>query len=233
METLWLIKLIFAHLMTDFVLQPKSWVRDRHDRHFGSPYLYIHGAVTALFAGWMIGSKHWHITVIIFVTHILIDGWKSYRKNTAGYFLIDQLLHLAVILGCWWFSFYDFAVLQQTVTQLLGDEHLWILLTAVVFLTGPSGILIAKLTERWRLQLENSETLGNAGKWIGILERIMVLAFALLDQFEAIGLLIAAKGILRFSEKDRPEMKTEYLLIGTLISISLAVFVALIVKRMI
>lgn len=33
------------------------------------------------------------------------------------------------------------------------------------------------------------------------------------DQYAAIGLLITAKGLLRFSEKDRQEEKTEYVLI--------------------
>ncbi len=38
-----------------------------------------------------------------------------------------------------------------------------------------------------------------------------------MGQFSAISLLIAAKGIIRFNEKDRPEVKTEYLVIGTLL----------------
>lgn len=44
------------------------------------------------------------------------------------------------------------------------------------------------------------------------------------------GLLVTAKGIIRFSEKDRQEAKTEYLVIGTLLSIGLAMLTGLAVR---
>jgi len=56
------------------------------------------------------------------------------------------------------------------------------------------------------------------------------MILVLQSQFSAIGLLIAAKGIIRFNEKDRQEIKTEYLVIGTLMSISLAILTGLAVK---
>jgi hypothetical protein len=39
---LFLIKLILAHLLTDFVLQPRAWVEDRNQNHFASAKLYGH-----------------------------------------------------------------------------------------------------------------------------------------------------------------------------------------------
>ncbi|MBC7424189.1 MAG: hypothetical protein H7334_12125 [Ferruginibacter sp.] len=50
------------------------------------------------------------------------------------------------------------------------------------------------------------------------------------NQFSSIGLLVAAKGLIRFNEKDRSEIKTEYLVIGTLMSIGLAIITGLIAK---
>ena len=47
---LWLTKLVLAHLLTDFLLQPSSWVEDRQRRHFASGKLYWHVLVTALVA---------------------------------------------------------------------------------------------------------------------------------------------------------------------------------------
>jgi hypothetical protein len=43
--------------------------------------------------------------------------------------------------------------------------------------------------------------------------------------------LVAAKGFIRYSEKDRPEIKTEYLVVGTLLSIGLALLTGLVVKH--
>jgi hypothetical protein len=63
-----------------------------------------------------------------------------------------------------------------------------------------------------------------------MVERIIILIFVLQGQYSAIGLLVAAKGIIRFNEKDRPEIKTEYLVIGTLLSIAMAIIAGLLVK---
>lgn len=59
-----------------------------------------------------------------------------------------------------------------------------------------------------------------AGTWIGYLERIIILTFVLHDQYEAIGLLIAAKSLLRFRDTNDARPQTEYVLIGTLASLA-------------
>lgn len=65
----------------------------------------------------------------------------------------------------------------------------------------------------------------SAGKYIGILQRLFVLGFILLNQWSSIGLLIAAKSVFRFSDLSRAKDRklTEYILIGTLISFGLAI----------
>ena len=71
--------------------------------------------------------------------------------------------------------------------------------------------------------------LKNAGMVIGIVERIIVLTFVLVNQYTAITIVFAAKSIARFNElKDRK--MAEYYLIGTLISITFALIVGIIVK---
>jgi hypothetical protein len=228
MEMIWLAKLLLSHLFADFILQPKKWVADRNSRHFSSGYLYLHTLIAAGLALFFTGFKYWPVALVIFVSHTIIDGWKSYRKDEAVYFLIDQFLHGLVILGCWWFTFHNYADWDFIRHRVNSDADIWILATAFTFLTWPSGFLIGQLTKKWRQNLNNQEALESAGKWIGIIERVMILILVLQDQYEAIGLLIAAKSILRFNEQNRPEQKTEYLLIGTLISMSLAVITGLI-----
>lgn len=229
---IWFIKLVLSHLLTDFILQPKSWVEDRQAKHFASAKLYLHGLVTGLLAWLMTGVQYWPAALVILVTHTLIDGWKSYRKRTIGYFLLDQWLHLLVIAGCWWVLFGKWADIPAAWQQLNATAAPWKIITAFVFLTTPAGILIGQLTQQWRDKItgEESQSLANAGKWIGIAERIIILIFVLYGQFSAIGLLVAAKGIIRFNEKDRQESKTEYLVVGTLLSIGLAIITGLITK---
>jgi hypothetical protein len=64
----------------------------------------------------------------------------------------------------------------------------------------------------------------NAGRFIGVLERLLVYVFVLQGQYAAIGLILAAKSFARFRELDRREF-AEYVLIGTLLSVGAAVLV--------
>ncbi|HRP54407.1 DUF3307 domain-containing protein [Agriterribacter sp.] len=230
MSTIWLIKLILSHLLADFVLQPRKWVNDRCSRHFSSPWLYLHTLIAAALALVLTGFQYWHFALVIFVSHTLIDGWKSYRPQTVLYFLTDQLMHLLVIIACWYYAFYTIADIKEWLQATGNNHHFWIITTAYVFLSFPAGIMIGQMTRKWSDQLPRSAGLANAGKWIGILERILILTFLLQDQYAAIGLLITAKGLLRFSEKDRQEEKTEYVLIGSLISFSISVITGIVVK---
>lgn len=79
-----------------------------------------------------------------------------------------------------------------------------------------------------KLPSEKDE-LENAGKLIGTLERILVLTLVILNQYEAIGFLIAAKSILRYKENDTT--KTEYVLIGTMASFAIAMFLGIIYSK--
>jgi hypothetical protein len=211
-------------------LQPKSWVDDRNKKHFASCKLYLHGSVTGLVAWIMAGWIYWQAALIILVTHTLIDGWKSYQKPVVAYFLVDQLLHLLVIAGCWYFTFLKWNDIQALWLQISMQPNFWKIVTGFVFVSTPAGILIGQFTKQWRDKIADAESLANAGKWIGIIERIIILIFVLFNQFSAIGLLVAAKGIIRFSEKDRQEIKTEYLVIGTLMSICIAMITGFIIK---
>ena len=229
MELIWLTKLILSHLLADFVLQPTSWVLKRKFKHFLTPELYYHTLVAGVLTLLLLGFTYWYVALIIFITHTLIDGWKSYQPQKAVYFLADQILHLLVIAACWYFIFYDSRQLVDYIASVNSDRNWWIRVTAFVFVSWPAGILIGQLTMKWRDRLDNHEALSQAGKWIGIIERIIILVMVLHQQYEGLGLLVAAKALLRFNEKDRPEQKTEYLLIGTLISIGIALVTGLVV----
>ena len=90
---------------------------------------------------------------------------------------------------------------------------------------------MAKLLEGMSDKIElDHKSLPNAGKYIGIIERLFVLIFIILGRWEAIGLLITAKSVFRFNDlKESNSRKlTEYILIGTLLSFGLAIMTGLI-----
>jgi hypothetical protein len=58
------------------------------------------------------------------------------------------------------------------------------------------------------------------GLWIGICEHFMVVTFVLMNEYTAIGLIFAAKEIVR---SENIKEKPSYYLLGTLLSISFAI----------
>jgi hypothetical protein len=89
-----------------------------------------------------------------------------------------------------------------------------------------AGFLVGKVARR--LMDENQLQLNglmNGGRLIGQLERALIFLFIFIGQTAGIGFLVAAKSILRFEEAKKQQL-AEYVLIGTLLSFSLAVALA-------
>ena len=100
--------------------------------------------------------------------------------------------------------------------------------------------MLGYATSKWRSEIETVLTrstisLSEAGKWIGIFERILVYTFVITNHFEGIGFLIAAKSILRFSDikGDSIRKEAEYVLIGTLMSFASSILTGLAVRSLI
>ena len=222
-------KLLLAHLLGDFVFQPTRWLIHKEANRARSGFLYAHIAIHyALMMLLLWDLSFWKMALIIAVSHYLIDLAKLYTnslfRNKLFPFLIDQLLHLAVLFIC---AFYG--NLWET-SASLWEQIDWPLVTAIVFVTFPSAIIMNKLLENMSEQIElDHKSLPNAGKYIGIIERLFVLIFIILGRWEAIGLLITAKSVFRFNDlKESNSRKlTEYILIGTLLSFGLAVLAGL------
>jgi len=109
-----------------------------------------------------------------------------------------------------------------------------------MFIIFPLAYILGYATSKWRSDIETIVTrsvisLSEAGKWIGIFERILVFTFVIVNHFEGIGFLIAAKSILRFSDikGDSMRKEAEYILIGTLMSFASSILVGLAVRSLI
>ncbi|MDP3462706.1 MAG: DUF3307 domain-containing protein [Bacteroidales bacterium] len=227
----WLMRLLAAHLLTDFVLQPRKWVDARREKHLKAVAFWWHIGLTTLFAAFLTGFDTWWVPVVIFVSHGLIDLWKSYRPERMLYFTIDQLLHLLVIFLIWMIKFPTAFSPMKLLETYMVHPQFWTVTIAVVFLTSPVGIVIGMLTRSFREKIGNhgEQSLANAGTWIGVLERLIIFFLVLISQYEAIGLLIAAKSIIRLKEGE--QKMSEYVLIGTLLSVSAAILTGYIVSK--
>lgn len=262
-----MLRLLLAHMVTDFILQPGKWVEDKRNKKLKSWYLYWHGLVTGAVA-WLFlwDLSNYQVPLFIAITHTAIDAGKLYLKDDLATFLADQLLHLGVLVAAWLYLAGDFGQVLPVISQALASKKFMVLLTGFAFVIWPVSFLISKATVRWRQEVEEAiqaapgdpaaaasaapvpaslagppaaaanaaskDSLESAGMYIGMLERVLVLIFVLTDHYDAIGLLIAAKSILRFSDKleQKPRKQTEYVLIGTLISFTITIILGLLIK---
>lgn len=162
-------------------------------------------------------------------------------------FLADQLAHIGIIIGivAIWMLYDGTGTISSSWLESVWDKRLAILLGGL-FLMTPSNILIKLLFQRFTIdpqknrkhisqeqnlksdQIDENHGTFKSGALIGTMERLIILLFVIIGQYEAIGLLVAAKSILRFKEMNEPE-QSEYVLVGTLISILLALGVGIIV----
>jgi len=223
-------KLLLAHLLGDFVFQPLRWVLHKEAHKIGSRFLYLHLLVHAVLTALALWDPSaWPLLLIVLLSHYLIDlaklYFQSYFRRKAIPFFLDQIAHILVVYGV---AFHT--QLPEHALNWIQDLD-WPLVTAIVFVTGPVAIIMNKLLDPLSEQIEfDHKSLPNAGKYIGILERLFVLAFIILGRWEGIGLLIAAKSVFRFNDlKESNNRKlTEYILIGTLLSFAMAICTGLI-----
>ena len=108
-----------------------------------------------------------------------------------------------------------------------GLEVWWIAAAiAVLICWKPANIFIKLALKHYSVNMPQEKDGGfNAGALIGTIERWLILVFVCLQRYDALGLLIAAKSIIRFG--DSQTNKSEYVLAGTLLSIFIAVMAGL------
>jgi hypothetical protein len=146
-------------------------------------------------------------------------------------FLILQLLQIFVIFFLLHFSINRTISLNNYFHFIDFDNNKLILILSYILCLSPSNAIIRLVMNIYVPEQlpETNDSLAKAGRFIGSLERVLTLTLIYINQYEAIGFLIAAKSIIR----TRDFMKyTEYLLIGTLLSFGTAIIVGLFSKHL-
>jgi len=232
-----LIKIFIAHIIGDFVLQPKKWVDDKEQKKIYSLKFYFHILLHGILVFFILFDfQLWLLSILIMLIHGLIDIIKLYiqtENNKLKLFVIDQLLHVLSIIIIWYFWFEP----ELNITQIFENKDVWIYLSAILFLIFACKIIIGIMLSKWTKELFNgvNDSLVNAGQYIGIIERLLIFIFIINSHWEAVGFLITAKSVFRFANiKDAQDKKlTEYILIGTLISFGIAILTGITVLKLI
>lgn len=220
------IKFILAHLAGDFLFQSDKWIKHKRQGKYKSKYLYWHILIhtVLLLITLQFNFKYWKGIVLVIISHYIIDLIKlslDKKINSQVLFFTDQILHLIVIAGVIQ-SYHPFKVNLSSVYTIKS----LLLITFILITTYVSSVIIKILISKWKI---NNESPNQAGKYIGMLERLFVFFFIILNYWEGIGFLLAAKSVFRFGDLSKAEDRnlTEYILIGTLLSFAIAIATAI------
>lgn len=227
-------KITLAHLLGDFVFQSNKMVREIESKKLRSKYLYIHFAIhLALILGFTQFQKQFILPALLLsLAHLLIDIFTkiTLKKRVKNIYnlLIDQTLHFISIA-----LFIKYFYAYKIDWNLIFNSRNYLLVIALISVTFVSAIIIKKIIERFNYTLPK-DGIKEAGKYIGMLERLFIFFFVVSSFWQGIGFLLAAKSIFRFGDlKENKEIKlTEYILIGTLISFGMAILIGLLYLRL-
>jgi hypothetical protein len=172
--------------------------------------------------------------------HTLIDYVKA-RLSGDGLiaFTADQAAHLLVVtLASIWLTG-SWSAMIEVIRSLLTNPLVYLYACAYAAVVFGGGYLVQKVTQSFLASMQSSLAqlrpgLPNAGKYIGWVERILILTFIVGGYETAVGLLLAAKALVRYPEikEDTRGHFAEYFLVGTLTSVGLALIAGMAVNKL-
>lgn len=242
---------LLFHVIGDFYLQTENTARKKVNK---IQWVIIHGLYYWLAAMIiLLPSCSWQVLsygTIASLVHLIIDVGKFYyfralsknKKVTVrkekNIFFTDQILHLLSLMIITYLYVKNVGILA--INNLLSDflkisglstESLVSWATALLIIHKPSNIAISKVLNIYKPLEKTSYQKNdhNAGRFIGSIERIIMLVLISLHQYSAIGLVLTAKSIARYDRISKEPDFAEYYLLGTLLSTTAAIFVSLLI----
>ena len=233
-------KILLAHALTDFVLQPGVVALNKGKAR----NLVLHASVFFILSNLsLLPLFSWRSVLslgLLSLSHGVIDFLKyhiekRYEKDPWMIFLADQALHLlgiaAVVLlletSTW-------ALLVDALTATWTDRSVFLVSSFFILIIFGGSYFIGAFCRGFLAPSDSKGKPGidRAGRYLGMVERSLVLAAVLVGKIEFIGYIFAAKSIARYPEMKEESQFAEYYLIGTLTSISIAFFGGLLLKAL-
>ncbi len=254
-----LMMLIISHLLADFFFQSNSLVEKKSTNiKYLSIHAIIYLILIVLPC--ILYGNVFQILLTcttIGITHFIIDLMKikvseklKTEKALFWIFIVDQIIHF-VVLFLVSFFLTDFNIIGKFLMEqfsfveaIIGIKFQQFFLYCAVFLImfSPSGVFIKlflsalskekvkEITANESKEQERDMSTIQAGAVIGYLERVIILVLGLLGQYASIGLVLTAKSIARYNRiSNEPDFAERYL-VGTLLSLFIAMLGLIILK---
>jgi hypothetical protein len=231
--TTYFLKLFLAHILVRFALQPHlKWSTSRHP----VAYLLVAGGLKALTAAAFLSSEI-HASMVITLSgfgllSVAIDLLEQRsRRMPWQSFLTAQFAYLVACfsMSLWWTAAGDRTAMAHWIVDATSDQRLlWCICIYLTAILGGNE-LTTRVADHFSAQFDKDLAdqkpgLKDAGKYIGWLERILIVTFVVADFGEAVGFLLAAKALVRYPEiqADKKGLFGEYFLVGSLTSVGVA-----------
>lgn len=231
--------LLIAHLLGDFVFQADALVAGKKDRRWRAFMYhgishYLLGYVVALcFVPNILLQARFHLLLVLLVLlHLVVDLAKERLLNSHFSrrlsFCVDQVIHIGLIfliIGLLEDGFFAWAMEGYAWYQGRQEKILWLLVVYLATIFG-GGYFIRMMLPEGEAFGDEYEAMDRGGMYIGWLERFITLTAVLGKSPTLIGLIFAAKSIVRL-EKLKSDRFAEYYLLGTFLSLCLALIAGL------
>jgi hypothetical protein len=225
------IRILAGHIIGDFILQTDLIAKRKYN---DLRYLFIH--IALIFTAMMIctvGYHSWRLVLALAIISLLhyFDRFKKDKPDNIWWFLGDQAFHLiSIVVIPAMFGIWSFTRLSEVLGTVYYDSRIWVYLLG--YLTGVWGgrIIIGKILESFKRPDYEQSPLSPLADKIGIVERLIVITLALFNQYTAIGIIFAIKGVARKSYAERNDFQGEIYFLGTGLSFFLAIVTAVLIK---
>lgn len=212
--------LLLAHVLADFTFQTDWMVRRKRNLLV----FLLHILIVFAFSTAALGGV-WELAIVVAGAHLVIDALKIWvlpdrLRGSFTAFMLDQAAHLATLCA---------AAIHFPGAVAVGTWANWLdiatapalVLSGLIVTVTAGGYAVGMLTARFSEQVER-RGMADAGRLIGQLERALIFLLVMVNQPAGIGFLIAAKSILRFDTAREDHKASEYVIIGTLASVTWA-----------
>ena len=242
--------MLLSHTLGDYYFQPQAMAKLKSRSTW---YVLIHAGVYAavMFLSVLLYPcrAYFNAVIIAAATHAMIDVIKqlilnhyaklsilTVRQDRLAY-LIDQVLHMTIILACAFLTkaweggnSAALTALSEELPVVIGIDgyELLSIVCALLAVMKPANVFIQKVLVTEKPNDETRNRLRYGGR-IGSLERIVSVVMMYLGQYAAIALVFTAKSVVRFKDFENRDF-AEYYLYGTLMSVVTAVAVFALLK---
>ncbi len=224
-----------GHVLGDFYFQSPK-MSEKKDIEYGSVITHslLYALSILLVSMPVLNLRILFYDLVIFISHMVFDSLKFFHIRKAGkkyrekiVFILDQAAHIAVIMFAAYLIIWtdtklivhdlinDYFVFSGISKRRLAE---WVLILLIAH--KPANIIVQKLIGGYKPKEPKAEFKkdNNVGRYIGTVERLVMVLLLSVQQYAAIGLVLTAKSIARYDKISKEKEFAEYYLLGTLIS---------------